>query len=167
MWLSGPGRFTLQNLVELRFTDANFSTRSLKSLLAAVGPRLSKVSIRRSKPRIDASRPGDTLEFDDAVAALQPWARTLKELSFLVDEFESLEFQLPRHRLLGARLLRNFRSLKVLRVDASFLDFWGISMDPFDGGSGDTGGEAEDKDVSLVGEDALTSTLPSGGAHWE
>ncbi|GAB1320499.1 hypothetical protein MFIFM68171_10709 [Madurella fahalii] len=129
----------LQNLVELRLTDTLLTVHSLIHLLGAVGPGLSKVSIRRSglpPPSGWGSR--HNLEFGEAVYALRPWSQTLREFTFSIDGIVEPR-QDPPHGLHLAGRLRDFRVLQILQVQECSFDFPGYFRRQ---------------------EDALTSTLP-------
>lgn len=110
----------LQNLVELRLTDTRLVYSSLVHLLNAVGPGLSKVSIRRSSLPLPSGR--HNLEFGEAVNALQPWRRTLREFIFSIDGGVRRRHQ-PPHGLNLAPYLRKFRALQVLHAQECAFDF--------------------------------------------
>ena len=74
----------LQNLLELGLTNTSLTPADLRNLLSAVGPKLSKVDICRVGQQVsELDDDGEVVEFDEALAALRPWAETLRELLFL------------------------------------------------------------------------------------
>ncbi|KAJ9155409.1 hypothetical protein NKR23_g1604 [Pleurostoma richardsiae] len=107
----------LQNLTELSLTNSSLTASSLRNLLGAVGPKLTKVSIRPRR-RADSTTSEDDVQFDQVLAALQSWRQTLRELSFCVHGI-----QLPEH-LPGLRVLREFRALQILQAEANFFEFY-------------------------------------------
>ncbi|KAH6854538.1 hypothetical protein B0I37DRAFT_362269, partial [Chaetomium sp. MPI-CAGE-AT-0009] len=112
----------LRNLSEVALIDTSLTVRSFRNLLSVVGPRLSKVSIRRTAR---TSFPDDEewiLEFDEALAALQPWRHTLKELFFTT---HGSRLSMRPRRLDGVNLLREFHALEVLWAQSAFFDFYG------------------------------------------
>jgi len=116
----------LQNLTELALTDTFLTPRRFRHLLDAVGPRLSRVSVsiqRTSYHRMVFINPGDdTIKFDEALAALQPWRNTLKRLSFTMS---GRVLSGGRRHLQGVHLLRHFNALETLWAQAAFFDLYG------------------------------------------
>jgi len=114
---TSDGTPLLQNLTELSLINSNLTAASLRNLLAAVGPRLTKFRIRPRSRGLSMPLECD-VEFDEALAALQPWSQTLRELSFFIGGI-----QLPRI-LSGVSILRDFRALQILRAESAFFDFY-------------------------------------------
>ncbi|AEO63813.1 uncharacterized protein THITE_2038517, partial [Thermothielavioides terrestris NRRL 8126] len=113
----------LRNLTTLILTHTRINAWSLRNLLDAIGPGLSKVRIYRDgELLLSVNDNDDVVELDDAVAALQPWRATLNELSFSIDGIVLPPSPSHFH---GMHLLRNFKVLKVLRVHAASFDFFG------------------------------------------
>ena len=117
--------FPLHNLTELALVDTSITEPSFCSLLSAVGSRLLRVNIRRTARMPSLDDEHRVVGFDDVLAALQPWRRTLKELSFTMHGLDRMALSQGSHRLRGVRLLREFRSLEVLWAQAAFFDFLG------------------------------------------
>jgi hypothetical protein len=69
------------NLVELTLTDWRGDAETLRNLLAEVGPNLSKVKIW-NEPGFRPKGRRDLIELEEILQALQPWAQTVRELSF-------------------------------------------------------------------------------------
>lgn len=107
----------LQNLTELSLTNSDLTAVSLSNLLSAVGPRLCKVRIQ-PRSRGVSTHVGDDIKFDEALAVLQPWNQTLKELSFCL-------YGIQHPRLLrGVGVLREFHALQTLQAESAFFDFY-------------------------------------------
>ncbi|KAK4249389.1 hypothetical protein C7999DRAFT_30125 [Corynascus novoguineensis] len=94
---------------EFKLSETTITAASVRSLLSAVGPRLSRVEIRR--PR--TGYPKAPVELGEAVTALQPWRQTLRELLF------DLANRLPRR--CNVHLLAQFSALESFRVRADCL----------------------------------------------
>ncbi|KAK4042147.1 hypothetical protein C8A01DRAFT_14174 [Parachaetomium inaequale] len=118
----------LQALAKLTLRNTSLTAASLLHLLEAVGPRLSKVDIRRSIGRQSRgyyqSLGEPKIEFNEVVTALQPWSHSLQELSFSMHEIDMILPRSPDH-FAGVHLLREFRELRSLRTPADCLDFHG------------------------------------------
>jgi len=114
----------MQNLTELALVDTFITASSFRNLLTAIGPKLSKVHVRRTaRQPDDPFDPIHILEFDEALAALQPWRLTLEELSFVTISGRALPQ--PGHRLRAIHILPEFSALKALRAQAGYFDFYG------------------------------------------
>ncbi|KAH6623722.1 hypothetical protein F5144DRAFT_633012 [Chaetomium tenue] len=107
------------NLTELALVDTFMTALSFRNLLSAVGAKLSKVYVRRTARRPDPFDESRILEFDEVLAALQPWRLTLKELSFTM-----YGMALPQ-AVRGIHSLPEFHALEVLWTQAAFFDFYG------------------------------------------
>ena len=106
----------LANLAELSLSDALLTASSLGNVLEAVGPRLSKFSIRRRRPPLGLYGVPDCASFDAASTELRRWSHTLKELS--------LDLKGGAHSQPPCRL-REFRALEVLHINPVAFDFNG------------------------------------------
>jgi hypothetical protein len=137
-------RAPLHHLTELALIDTFLTTQSFCNLLRVVGPKLTKVNIRRTSSRWflppDSDHEIGIVEFDGALTALQPWRHTLKELSFTM--YGPQKPYLPPHKRCNVpQLLREFDALEILWAQAAFFDFYDRLGGPPD--------------------DALKATLPS------
>lgn len=109
----------LQNVTELCLTSASLTATSLRNLLTAVGQGLKKVYIRPLKTSPPTPK-GQSLNLDEALAALQPWSQTLEKYEFYGYKWKPLR---PTRIL---RALREFEALKFLRTDGKP---FGVEMD--------------------------------------
>lgn len=112
----------LQNLTELALVNTPMTILSFRNLLSAVGPKLSKVHVRRTARQLNPLDETRILEFDEVLTALQPWRLTLKELSFTMN---GIALPQTSNRLRGIHVLPEFHALEVLWVQAAFFDFYG------------------------------------------
>lgn len=108
----------LQNLTELDLTTSALTVASMRNLLSTVGPMLAKVRIGPTGPESSIPLELDVLKFDEVLAVLRPWSRTLRELSFCLHGIHTPPY------LRGIHLLREFRALKILRTEAGFFPFY-------------------------------------------
>ncbi len=106
----------LTNLAELSLSDALLTAASLRNLLEAVGPRLSKFSIRQRPSPLGIYGLADCASFPAILAALQRWKHTLRELS--LDVTCGTNPQPPWS-------LCEFRALEVLHINSVTLDLLG------------------------------------------
>ena len=119
LWKNAPqSDRPMKNLTELCLTRADLSVYSLANLLNAVGPKLSKVHIRTTEKYFSEIVEYE-VEFNEALAALRPFAASLRELSFTLYGLCG-----PRH-LVGLNGLRVFQNLEVLRTETAFFGLTG------------------------------------------
>jgi len=129
----------MQNLTELALVDTPMTAHSFRSLLNAVGPKLSRVRIRLRPVLPDRPRgmPGSplVLEFVEALGNLVPWCLRIKDFSFTAP---GMVLPQPNRHLTNA--LPGMYALEILCAQAACFDL--------DGRIGPR-------------RDALTSTLPA------
>ncbi len=108
----------MQNLTELALVDTFMTGSYFDNLVRAVGPKLSRVHIQRAERRPDEFDDSQVVQFHGAVAAVQPWCLTLKELTFTIsgearyhDSDSTYEF------------LPGFDALEILCAEAAFFNF--------------------------------------------
>ncbi|KAK4152284.1 hypothetical protein C8A00DRAFT_35027 [Chaetomidium leptoderma] len=118
----------LDNVVELHLTLLYKSSRPTEDYLyhlsKSIGPRLSKVTIRRTV----VSRRHQELEFHDTIRSLRHRSQTLRELSFYFTNLgQGLQDSLgPSTYFLGCEELRRaLTALEVLRTQTVFVDHTG------------------------------------------
>lgn len=105
----------LQNLATLSLMDCKLAAVSLRNLLGAIGPALSKVSIL-PRPWLVSTAEEHAVSFEEALAELRPWRKRLKELSFRVSYLDR-----PHYSTDGVRILREFKALQNLQVELELL----------------------------------------------
>ncbi|KAK4034546.1 hypothetical protein C8A01DRAFT_18657 [Parachaetomium inaequale] len=105
------------HITELSLSHASLDFESLRFLLRETGPRLSRVSIRRTGTLRARGDWGHRLEFNDVLNNLNGSQQTLKNLSFTSSK--EVLFTPARPRL-DISTLHNFQALEILRTDAVF-----------------------------------------------
>ncbi|KAK4107839.1 hypothetical protein N656DRAFT_460353 [Canariomyces notabilis] len=131
----------LWHLTELVLVDSHMAASSLRNLLNAVGPNLSKVRIRRCADPHTVFSPDEVVKVGDVVTVLRPWSHVLRELRFSVFCENGDEYAVVLSTTLrNVSSLRDFSALEVLVTRAEYFGFYGR--------------EVRDE------EDALVSSLP-------